>query len=201
MKNLLGAGVGMFKVLGVGAGVGVDDKVNRLHSPASYSNKLTSYFLIVFEVGFISGNLASGAVYDKYKRPNMQINISTTVGLFGLIGILLGYVLNSFVVMACFSGIFGLMVGFCLPVYYPILLQHTKVGNEALIMLIVKVQAYFGVWMIEIVTRYILNYSGAVAVFIFMIVMWLCLIVASWFVKPKQKEIVGENEFLLQNDD
>ena len=47
MKNLLGvgAGVGMFKVSGVGTlkmfGVGVDDKVNRLHSPGiNYACKI-----------------------------------------------------------------------------------------------------------------------------------------------------------------
>lgn len=170
----------------------------------SYSNDLSSYVLVVFEVGYAIGSFACGLVYDKYKKPTLQINLSNFVVLFALVGLLLSYFFISFVLMMCFSVLFGLMFGISISVYFSVLFQHINTGNEALVTILIKLESYLGILIFGVSTRYVLDSFGGIGVFVFTIALWLLLIVLSWFVKPaviENNDDNYENTALVRNDD
>ena len=158
----------------------------QLH--ATKSNQIASYILCLFQVGYIAGSLASGLIYDKFNKPNLQINISNALTLFAIVGILLGIYFKSVIILMCFSIFLGFMYMVSYSVYFVIVLEHTRPSNESLVLDIIQMESFFGGLLVGQTARFILNSCGGSAVFIFVGLLWLLLMVLSLFIKPKTNE-------------
>ena len=81
------------------------------------SNALAGYILMISQIGFSIGGFSSRLVYDKFKKPKLQIYCSSIINLLAVFGFLLGYYLKVFLVLFFSSLIYGIfigIIGFCL---------------------------------------------------------------------------------------
>ena len=158
---------------------------------ASFSNQIASYILSLCQVGFTAGSFASGLIYDRLNKPKLQIIISNVLALVAIVGLLLGYHVESFVSLMFFSGLFGFMFFLTYSVYFAIVVEHNQPSDETLVVILMETEACVGGLLLGQTSRFILNYFGGIAVFIFIGLLWVLLIGLSLFIKPK---VNSENE-------
>ena len=139
------------------------------------SNALAGYILMISQIGFSIGGFSSGLVYDKFKKPKLQIYCSSIVNLLAVFGFLLGYYLKMFLVLFCSSLIFGAMNGLSFCAYFGILLKQTYSSNGAITIDLVKLQSFFCALVINQGCRFVLDYFGGISVFVFIAILYLLL--------------------------